>query len=499
MKIQYAFTLAAIALITNAASAEEPSPEQLFDSAFGEMETSETPPSEQSGANADAPSWDGTVDQAPAASSEAPEAPSSLHVQSPPAAQPGSRSFFQNATMSGLLRNETAYRVRDTAQLTKVRNAALLNETVTFSDDLSVTSSQYGYYDAVFDLTDHYPDTVRDDQDNQLELRDAYVDYSSGSLDLRLGRQQIVWGEAVGLFIADVVNAKDLREFILPDFDLIRRPDWAVDAELSHGEAHLELVYIPFPRFDKIGTPGSEYEFVLPVPDGVPFEVGENDLPSSNLRNSQYGVRASYLVEGWDLGAFYLYSWNRSPAYARVVSDSGLFLVPTYDRQNIVGATFSKEVGDYVFKGELAVNSQSPFSTSDLSDKDGIVHRTYMDSVIGVDTKLFDAVDSNFQLIQRTIFNHDASLVDHGDAIRNYVSAWFKTTIGDTNLEPELLLIESLMEVDLMLRPSLKYRFNDSWDARTGADLFWGPQRGLFGQFEEKARVYFELSYRFAA
>jgi len=54
-------------------------------------------------------------------------------------------------------------------------------------------------------------------------------------LGFRLGRQHIVWGEMVGLFFADVVSAKDMRQFILPDFDMIRIPQWAARAEFLRG------------------------------------------------------------------------------------------------------------------------------------------------------------------------------------------------------------------------------------------------------------------------
>ena len=34
-----------------------------------------------------------------------------------------------------------------------------------------------------------------------LDLREAYVDFSSEWLDLRLGKQQVIWGKADGVFI----------------------------------------------------------------------------------------------------------------------------------------------------------------------------------------------------------------------------------------------------------------------------------------------------------
>jgi hypothetical protein len=79
-------------------------------------------------------------------------------------------------------------------------------------------------YDAVHDLYDFYPSDVKDDQRFNLYLRENYLDISANDWDFRLGKQNVVWGEMVGLFFADVVSARDMREFILPEFDAMRIP-----------------------------------------------------------------------------------------------------------------------------------------------------------------------------------------------------------------------------------------------------------------------------------
>ena len=71
-------------------------------------------------------------------------------------------------------------------------------------------------YDAAYDVSNFYPEAVRDNQRAQFFVRENYLDISAGNFDFRLGRQHVIWGEMVGLFFADVVSAKDLREFILP-------------------------------------------------------------------------------------------------------------------------------------------------------------------------------------------------------------------------------------------------------------------------------------------
>jgi hypothetical protein len=106
---------------------------------------------------------------------------------------------------------------------------------------------------------DFYLDPVKENQRLDFFYRENYLDFSAGDWDFRLGAQQIVWGEVVGLFFADVVSAKDEREFLLPSFDIIRIPQAAARAEYTAGDSHLELVWIPVPVFDKIGKPGAEF------------------------------------------------------------------------------------------------------------------------------------------------------------------------------------------------------------------------------------------------
>ena len=119
--------------------------------------------------------------------------------------------------------------------------------------------------DPVYYSSNFYPDPVKRNQRLDVFYRETYLDFSAGDWDFRLGAQQIVWGEVVGLFFADVVSAKDDREFLLPSFDIIRIPQGAARAEYTAGDSHVELVWIPIPVFDKIGKPGADF-YPAPLP-----------------------------------------------------------------------------------------------------------------------------------------------------------------------------------------------------------------------------------------
>ena len=85
--------------------------------------------------------------------------------------------------------------------------------------------------DPVYMLSDFYLQDVKKNQRATAIWRENYLDFDVGAWDFRVGAQNIIWGDVVGLFVADVVSARDLRDFLLPSFDVIRIPQWAARAE----------------------------------------------------------------------------------------------------------------------------------------------------------------------------------------------------------------------------------------------------------------------------
>ena len=159
--------------------------------------------------------------------------------------------------------------------------------------------------DPVYGSSSFYPPDVRKDQRLDAWLRETYIDTGVGNFNVRLGKQNIVWGEMVGLFFADVVSARDLRDFILPDFETIRIPQWAARAEYFGEKSHLELIWLPYPAVDNIGKPGAEfYPFQAPPPPGFSQQFNDDVQPAHGLSNTNYGIRASTLQNGWDLSVF---------------------------------------------------------------------------------------------------------------------------------------------------------------------------------------------------
>ena len=341
---------------------------------------------------------------------------------------------------------------------------------------------------------------VKHDQRVDFFFKENYLDFSHGPWEFRLGAQQIVWGEVVGLFFADVVSARDMREFLLPSFDIIRIPQPAARAEYFHGDNHVEFIWIPIPLFDRIGKPGSDF-YPAPLPSPIPEEVAElfrdPQRPERSFRNGNYGVRANTLVSGWDLSGFYYRSFSTQPTFYRELTGSPaqpFIFEPRHDRIWQVGGTLSKDFGDVVLRSEAVYTHGQGFSIADLSAAQSVVKRSAFDYIVGLEWSLPRDTRLNVQAFQRVYRGGHSDL-----AIQNAAPgvSLFVTAKLTSSLEPQLLWIQYVRDGGGMIRPRLNWYPIANLAVSIGADIFTGPDDGYFGRYNNRDRVYTEARYAF--
>jgi len=398
----------------------------------------------------------------------------------------------------GFLRGELAYSYADPEHWSKMLVRGELDGEGALSDRIRYRIGARLDYDFVYDATRFYPPDVRRDQRVNVLLRENYLDIGAGDWDFRIGRQQIVWGEMVGLFFADVVSAKDLREFILPDFYTLRIPQWAGRAEYFKGDFHAEAIWISVPSYDNIGKPGAEFfPAAPPPPPGFATLYDNEQFPERRLAHTNYGLRLSTLRNGWDVSGFYYRSMDTSATfYRQIVSDPEPAFVyqARHDRISQVGGTVSKDLGPAVFKAEAVYTDGRRYNVLRIDDDDGVVKQNTLDLVGGLDFALPADTRLNLQLFDRVFFNHDPDIIPK----RNEpgFSVLVNRKLGD-RLEAEVLWIASLARTDWLLRPKIVWTFQPDWRLIFGADIFEGPPLGFFGQYDNRDRVYTELRYSF--
>lgn len=404
---------------------------------------------------------------------------------------------------NGYVAQETAYRLSSPHNFTKIKQIAALDFKTRYNDYAQIKLGFRGFYDAVYDLTDQFPDDVDDNMRKELVLRDGYIDFTLPKANIRLGHQQIVWGEALSQFFADVVNPKDFREFFLPTFNYIRIPIWALDVQYTPVQAlTIEGVLTPDRAVNKSPLPGSEFAFFIPPPPpGVEQIIEDDDRPSTNFKVWNGGGRIILFLGGWDLGFVYYTSADHLPALFTTgittdpnTGELAIEQTPEHKRLQHGGLTFSKNVGDILFRGELVGTFGRFFTTTDPTINRGVTRRNQFRYLLGIDFSI-DPFDFIVEVAQDVIFGSHDDLVLEG--IRGWLFLRSSASFLDDSVVPELLFIIGTQGAEYQISPRLHYNINDYVQLTWGVDLFGGPADSLYGEYSNKDRLFMNTRFTF--
>lgn len=242
-------------------------------------------------------------------------------------------------------------------------------------------------------------------KDFRAELWQAYVDYRSGNLWLRMGKQSIAWGEAVALRVLDTVNPLDLSQSLQFDraaeeFDAIRIPQWFLRADYT-----IPNTTIPDLTAEFLLNPGAVVPTILPA-QGSPYNVvpsvaklndqvhqGEPTV-GGRLTGTAAGVQFSlnFITKPNDdaTGIFKSFSPLPAPPFAQISLDG------KHPRIYIVGGStnYVWQSAGAVLRAETTVTPNAPFQNGAAALK--IVERPVWKTVLAVDrpTNVFPDLDS---------------------------------------------------------------------------------------------------------
>ncbi len=398
--------------------------------------------------------------------------------------------------LGGSVQLEAARIVSDPSRWSTLRLSSELNANYRVSEEVRFRFSGRAAADAAASVEDNfYPLQVRRDQRLDLTIREAYAEFPIGNFGARIGKQFINWGEAVGVFVADVVNARDLREFLLQDVDQLRIGQWAARLDWQGEDKSAEVIWIPVPSYDRIGYFGGDYYPQLSASREASVRVNDRLRPARKLSNSNFGARGGFLKNGWDVAGFFYQSMDREVAFAPSFSSAQLSFTPTVgNRIRQTGVTASKDLEFAVFKLESVYTHGRSYPSSDPLRADGLVKKNSFEWLLGLDIPVPDSeARVNLQAIQRSIQNADASLIPRKRD--NFVSA--QLVYPYAKWEGSLLAIQNVERAEWLLRPKITYKATKNTRISFGGDIFKGPAFGLLGQYDDRDRVYLRVKHSF--
>ncbi len=325
------------------------------------------------------------------------------------------------------------------------------------------------------------------------ELRELTLETEWGRTWFTIGKQQIVWGQADGLKVLDVVNPQDFREFILPDFEDSRIPLWSVQAEVPVGDATLQLLWIPDPSYHELPDPGATFAFTAPrflppVRPGTLPRVEEPDRPRRLLADSDAGARLEGTLGGVDLTLNYLFHTDDVPVFEAEPRGGGVVaFTPRYHRTHLVGGTASGTLGDLTVRAELGWSSDKRWNVDDPRDADLVRRSSELGYVLGFDWYGIRDTLLSLQVFQSVLLRDLRGL--RRDRVETNLTFLARREFLNERLRLEAIWIHNTNEQDGLVRPKLRYELRGDLAVWVGADVFYGSAEGVFGEFDERDRA----------
>jgi hypothetical protein len=363
------------------------------------------------------------------------------------------------------------------------------------------------------------------------DLREAFIDVYFSRVDLRLGRQQIVWGETDGTFVTDLLSPLDLTEFLAQPFDDLRLGVTAATATwYASDDVRLTGVLVPRRPTTRLPQPGSAW---YPLPrrffEVLPVEITEPAPQDSTLRGAETALRLTYTgFDRTDVAVLWINGFNRLPAFRKGLAfdpaTPRLFVAvtPEYRRRQVVGLTAETLLLDpVVLRAEAAFHTsylfdqpiELPMSLEEIGDlfdlpldlpfdpddftslldpdfRDAVergflIEKPFAQSAVGVE-RVFGRHLFRVQGIGSFVFDWDERVAQ--DRFEAGLTGFWTAPFRRQTLTAQAFVYYNVGE-DYWLNPSLTYAVQDALNATVGAHVFGGAggTRDLVGLLREPA------------
>jgi len=324
------------------------------------------------------------------------------------------------------------------------------------------------------------------------ELREAHATWSGSDIDLRAGRQIVVWGRADQINPTSHLASRDYTLLFAEDDDQ-RRGVTMLRANRYQGDWTLSAYWVPEFRPNVLPRP------VLPA--GVSY--ANDDRPDSPL---QFAVKLDRSGGAVDWSVSFFDGWDHDPdtAVARV-GPGGVILQRRHHRIRSLGADAATTAGGYGLRAEAAY-----VFTPNADGTDPFVRPPSFALVLGADRNLFGSTNLSVQYVLRHVPNFRdprsepvpyiraaaiQTALDGNQINRTQTGATLKLTskwLNDT-LEGDLTGVLYKPDDDWLLSARLRYAFSDTWKGIAGVEWHGGRSDSYFGRLKENNLVFLEV------
>lgn len=390
------------------------------------------------------------------------------------------------------------------------------------------------------------------DQYNRSDLREFYVDINpSDRVKLRLGRQQIVWGESDFFRAMDLVHGYDMRwrSFLEGENEELRKPLIMASMTVQVPEVDGSFQVFVRPGWDRDKDIGNSYDLYgnrwdLRTFKGADFLSRGVTLsydyhhPKGDVEDVTGGMRWKAIYKGINYSLAYLKTFNPDPIvnsafapYGKTpTSPFGNWIFPEIDLVGVTVNGYAPAI-DSVLSTEIVYTKDAPFnvglmapgstgvlgappfgSANTIAGFGGVIHKNTVTTMLRADKNLdLKALlgtgrDSfaSVQLFDKWILDYSkkdeiVDLVGYNAAKNRHttiLTGILVTNYANDTVNPSLAVGFDITNGGGFAIPGVDFVLGDKWRLKVEGDFFFAPDKrkasptSLTGLSENKAHLF---------
>lgn len=360
-----------------------------------------------------------------------------------------------------------------------------------------------------------------------LEVREAYIQvlgFLTEKLDLKVGRQRIVWGTADKLNPTDNLNPLDLEDVL--DFGRRRGSDAISMNYYFNSDFSLQGAYLPFfqPANMPVGIFSTALTPSIELPQGMVLTGLSDTLltPKYNLsESSTAGLKFKGYLKGVDFSLSYLWGYEGLPVSTRntfVPADmsGGIYINSqlSFVRSHIIGADFSTSIAGAGFWGEAAifVPANDVIMTNDFSafyptspipvTTDSLLldkSKPYVKFIVGSDYNFSDGSYINCQYLHGFVQEIGSESLNDYFFVR-YEKKFFNDKLKISPISGAFIVTDWNKLSDnyaIAYMPQVTYNATTDIEITLSATFFDGKGNNMFANLKDYDMFGFKIKYSF--
>lgn len=341
--------------------------------------------------------------------------------------------------------------------------------------------------------TDFFHDGV--DNTDDIEIREGYIDYTKGAIDLRVGRQIITWGTGDLIFINDVFPKNYNAFFSGRPMEYLKGAVDGLKIGLTSDILSAELVAIP--EFEANRYPSSQRFYLYDPFSSATNLTYSTEWPGDKIGDTELAARLFRYFGSTDVSLYAYKGFYRVPG-ARVDSPTTV----TYFYPDL--AVYGASVSGSILGGIGNIEAGYYDSRDDADGSDPTIENSKWKFLTGYRKDMGDDFTIGVQYYSEMMDNYSSyegnlpSGSPKEDRVRDYATLRLTKMLMYQNLRLSLFGIYSPSDEDYLINPEGSYKLSDELSVTLGSNVFGGKESFTqFGQLDKNDNVYTNLRYEF--